>query len=138
MIAAQGQPERKQNRRKVKQKMNVRTDMGFWCRLPPVGHKFEKTKNLGKVLVRDEPVASMVQEALEAYPNGRFQTQAEVERLLNDDPRFTRGKSGRVGPERVSQLLQKPIYAGYINSEAYDLSWHKMQHEPPISLATYQ
>ncbi|MEM8591776.1 MAG: recombinase family protein [Pseudomonadota bacterium] len=138
VIAAQGQLERKQNGRQVKQKMNVRTDLGFWCHLPPVGYKFEKIKGQGKTLVRDEPVASIVQEALEGYASGRFQTQAEVQRFLNDDPRFPRGKSGRVGPERASQLLQKPIYAGYINSEAYGLSWHKMQHEPLISLATYE
>ena len=107
VIAAQGALERKQNRRQVKQKMNVRTKFGFWCHLPPVGYKFETIKGQGKTLVRDEPVASIVQEALESYASGSFETQAEVQRFLQDDPRFPRGKSGRVGPERVSQLLQK-------------------------------
>jgi len=138
VIAAQGQLERKQNGRQVKQKMNVRMDLGFWCHLPPVGYRFENLKGQGKTLVRDEPSASIVQEALEAYASGRFQTQAEMRRFLQNDPRFPRSKSGRVSSERASQLLQKPIYAGYISSEAYGLSWHKMQHEPLISLETYQ
>lgn len=138
VIAAQGQLERKQNGRQVKQKMGVRTELGFWCHLPPVGYKFEKLPEKGKMLVRDEPIASIVQEALEGYASGRFQTQAEVQVFLQNDPRFPRGKSGRVGPERVSQLLTKSLYAGYLNSEAYGVTWHKMAHEPLISLQTFQ
>ena len=107
VIAAQGALERKQNGRQVKQKMRVRTELGFWCHLPPVGYKFEKRPGTGKMLARDEPVASIVQEALEGYASGRFQTQAEVRVFLQNDPRFPRRKSGRVSPERVSQLLTK-------------------------------
>ncbi|MEM1350931.1 MAG: recombinase family protein [Pseudomonadota bacterium] len=138
VIAAQGALERKQNGRQVKQKMNVRTDLGFWCHLPPVGYRFEKVTNLGKTLVRDEPVASIVQEALEGYADGRFQTQAEVRRFLQNEPRFPRSKAGQVGAQRVSEMLRKTFYAGYLNSDAYGLSWHKMQHEPLISLETFE
>ena len=95
-------------------------------------------KGQGKLLVRDEPVASIIAEALEGYASGRFQTQAEVRRFLQDDPRFPRSPTGNVSSERVSQMLQKPFYAGYLNSEAYGLSWHRMQHEPLISLETYE
>jgi len=138
VIAAQGALERKQNGRQVKQKMSVRARLGYWCHLEPTGYRFEKVEGHGKLMVRDEPLASIVQEGLEGYASGRFQTQAELGQFLQDDPRFPRGTSGRVGAERVSQLLQQPLDAGYINSEAYGLSWKKAQHEPLISLETYQ
>lgn len=37
-----------------------------------------------------------------------------------------------------SKALIMVIYAGHISSEAYGLTWHKRQHEPLISLKTYQ
>ncbi|HKJ63212.1 MAG TPA: hypothetical protein VKA94_14660, partial [Hyphomicrobiales bacterium] len=36
----------------------------------------------GKMLACDEPVASVVQEALEGYASGHFETQADVMRFL--------------------------------------------------------
>lgn len=138
VLAAQGALERKQNGRQVAQKMLVRTQFGYWCHLAPVGFRFETVKGHGRMMVRDEPVASIVQEALEGYAMGRFQTLAEVQVFLQDQPQFPRGPSGKVGPERVSNLMRQPLYAGYIDSEKYGISWLKAQHEPLITLETYQ
>jgi len=38
--------------------------------------------------VRDEPNASIVQEALEGYASGRFESQAEIKRFLESQPLF--------------------------------------------------
>ena len=138
VFAAQGQLERKQNARQVAQKMRERAHRGYWNHISPRGYRFETVKGHGRLMVRDEPIASIVQEALEGYASGRFQTQAEVQHFLQEQPEFPRGPSGRVRPEKVSQMLTQPLYAGYISSEAYGLSWLKAQHEPLISLETYQ
>ena len=71
--AAQGKLERLQMRRQTIQKMKARTSAGYWCSVPPLGYKFEKTKEHGKLLTQIEPLASIVKEAIEGYASGRFQ-----------------------------------------------------------------
>lgn len=82
--------------------------------------------------------ASLVREALEGYAIGRFQSQAEVLRFLENYPYFPRGKNGHVLPKRVSDMLNQPLYAGYICSEVYALDWRKGHHEPLISMKTHE
>ena len=90
------------------------------------------------MLMRDEPVASVVQEALEAYASGRFETQAEVMRFLQDNPLFPKDNRGIVRHQRVTVLLNQPVYAGYIEAPNWDVSLRQGQHEPLISFETYQ
>ena len=136
IMAASGQLEREQNGLQVSQKMRVRIHHGYWCHLNPPGYVYADVPGHGRMMVRDEPLASIVQEMLEGYASGRFQTKAECQRWLQDQPLFPRGKSGRVTVERVTTLLTQPLYAGYINSEVYGVAWLKAQHEPLISLET--
>ncbi|MEP2473849.1 recombinase family protein [Roseobacter sp.] len=68
MFAAQGQLEREQNSRQVVQKMTARLEKGYYVFHPPIGYCYEKDKAHGKLLVRDEPVASIIAEALEGMP----------------------------------------------------------------------
>ena len=72
IMAAQGELEREQNGRQVVQKMRARLTDGYWCFQAPVGYRHERRAGHGMILVRDEPVASIVQEALEGYALGRF------------------------------------------------------------------
>jgi site-specific DNA recombinase len=64
-LAAQGQLEREQNKRQVIQKMTARLENGYYVFAPPTGYRFKKTAEHGKLLVRDEPVASIIAEAME-------------------------------------------------------------------------
>ena len=82
ILAAQGELERKQNGRQVAQKMRARMENGYWIHNPPVGLRYQTIKGHGKLLVHDEPLASIVREGIEGYACGRFQTQAEVARFL--------------------------------------------------------
>jgi DNA invertase Pin-like site-specific DNA recombinase len=82
IMAAQGALEREQNKRQVVQKMQARMKNGYWVFRPPVGYHYAKEARHGKILVRNEPLASIVQEALEGYASGRFETQMEVVRFL--------------------------------------------------------
>jgi hypothetical protein len=59
-------------------------------------------------------------------------------RFLQNDPFFSKGKSGRVTHHRVGQLLNQLLYAGYIEHRDWGVSLRPAQHEPLISFETYQ
>ena len=67
IVAAHGELEREQNRRQVRQKMVARIEKGYWVFHAPVGYRYASDRTHGKLLVRDEPLASIVQEALEVF-----------------------------------------------------------------------
>ena len=140
MMAATGQLEREQNRRQVVQKMKARVENGFWVFRAPVGYKHVPAKGGGgKVLVPDEPLASVVREALEGYAHGRFATQAEVQRFLERDPHFPKDrKDGSLRPMTVTRLLKKIAYAGYVEAPKWGVSVREGQHEGLIDFETYQ
>ncbi|EEB85376.1 recombinase family protein [Roseobacter sp. GAI101] len=137
IMAAQGALERKQNGRQVAQKMKARMQSGYWVHNAPVGYRYMTVKGHGKLLVPDEPHASVVREALEGFAAGRFQTQTEVKRFLETKPDYPHNLQGEVRDKRVSDLLRQPLYAGYVCSKVYGLSWLKGQHAPLISMATF-
>lgn len=49
-----------------------------------------KASGGGKVLVREEPYASIIVEALEGFATNRFVSQTEVLRFLESQPDFPR------------------------------------------------
>lgn len=138
VIAAQGQLERLQNRRQTLQKMKARLERGYYVFAAPVGYRYEKVEGHGRMLVRDEPLASIVQEALESYASGRFQLQAEVKRFLASHPEYPRDRGGEVRAQRVTDLLKRPVYAGYVESPDWGVTLRKGHHEPLISFQTYR
>ncbi|MEM1235124.1 MAG: recombinase family protein [Pseudomonadota bacterium] len=140
IIAAQGELEREQNRRQVVQKMKARVEKGYWVFRAPVGYKHVPCKSGGgKVLVRDEPVASVVQEALQGFADGRFNSQAEVQRFLEASPHFPKDlPDGGLRPMTVPRLLKKVVYAGYVEAPKWEVSLRKGVHEPLISFETHE
>lgn len=138
IIAAQGQLEREQNSRQVVQKMKARVEKGYYVFHPPVGYRYAKDRMHGKLLVRNDPVASILAEALEGYATGRFSSQVEVKRFLESKPDFPKsGASGYVHPSKVKDILMKPIHAGYVDAPNWGISLRKGHHEPLINLATH-
>lgn len=137
IIAAQGQLERKQNRRQVQQKMTARMMAGYWVFHAPIGYRYEKVSPHGKLLVRNEPLASIVEEALNGFASGRFASQGEVKRFLESQPAFP-NDGGYVHPQRVTELLTRVTYAGHIDYPAWGVTLRKAQHEGLITLETYQ
>jgi DNA invertase Pin-like site-specific DNA recombinase len=137
IFAAQAQLEREQNRRQTIQKMQARFKKGYWMSNPPKGYCYATVLGHGKLLVKDEPLASIVTEALEGFASGRFASQAEVKRFLETQPAFPKSKDGTVHFQRVINLLNCNIYAGYISSKKNDLHNIKGQHEPLISYDTF-
>ena len=138
IFAAQGELEREQNRRQVIQKMQARAARGYWVFYPPIGYRYERVSGHGKLLVRYEPLATIVQQALEAYASGRLETQSEVQRFLEDQPEWPKDRHGGVHPERVAELLARPVYAGCIDYPKWGLNYVPAHHEPLISFKTWQ
>ena len=135
ILAAQGELERKQNRRQVIQKMKARLESGYWSFYPPPGYKSIRHPQHGKILIPDEPTASIIREAFEGFASGRFVSQMDVLRFLQE--KEFRG-SGRVHISKVQDLLQRLIYTGYIEYPKWNIERRLGHHEGIISLGTYE
>ncbi len=139
VFAAQGELEREQNRRQVIQKMRARIENGYWVFRAPVGYRYEGAKGGGKVLVPDEPLASVVREALQGFADGRFGSQSEVVRFLENDPHFPKDRDdGSIRPMTVSRLLKKVVYAGCVEAPSWGVGVRDGQHEGLISFDTHE
>ena len=136
LFAAQGELEAKQGKRQTIQKMKARLEAGYWVFFKPFGYDYQKAKGGGKILVKND-IAPIITEALEGFACGRFQSKTEVRRFLESFPEFPTGSNGKLHPQRVEDILTRVIYAGYIESEAMNVSRRKGQHEPLISLETF-
>ncbi|MEM6355636.1 MAG: zinc ribbon domain-containing protein [Pseudomonadota bacterium] len=120
--------------------MKARLEKGYYVwNNPPRGYRYEARRGEGKVLVRDEPLASIVQEALEGFASGRFDSQAEVKRFLESRPAYPKDlPGGKIRFQRITDLLGRVSYAGYVEAPNGDVSLRKGRHEGLISLATYR
>ncbi len=74
----------------------ARLQNGYYPHPAPPGYEQKEFAGQGKILVRKEPMASIIQEALEGYASGRFQSQAEVKRYFESQPYFPRTRHGTV------------------------------------------
>lgn len=140
ILAAQGELEREQNRRQVIQKMKARVEKGYYVwNVPPRGYWYETKRGEGRVLVRDEPLASIIQEALEGFASGRFETQVEVKRFLESQPDYPKCRSGgHIRNQHVNDMLTNVTYAGYVEAKCWDVALREGQHEGLISLTTFE
>ena len=139
IIAAQGELEREQNRRQVKQKMMARVEKGYWVFHAPVGYKFATDRIHGKLLVPDERVAGYLREALQGFAEGIFRSQAEVQRFLESKPEFPKDQpNGKIRAWKISKILRNPLYAGYVQAPSWGVSLRRGHHEPLISLNAHE
>jgi site-specific DNA recombinase len=86
-----------------------------------------------------EPTASVIQQALEGYATGRYETQVEVQRFLENQPAYPqKDTQGRVHPSRVKEILTNPFYAGYVEHQPWNVCLRKGQHEGLITLEAFE
>ena len=138
LLASVSQHQRQKNREQTTNRMRARTMNGYWCFPAPPGFRYERVAGHGKLLVRDEPLATIIAEALEGFACGRFASQSEVKTYLESEPAFaSRFPNGFVRYEEVIRLLSRPHYAGYIEVPAWGITLRKGQHDGLISLDTY-
>ncbi len=138
LLASVSQYQRQKNAEQTSNRMRARAMNGYWVTRAPIGYRFERVAGHGKLLVRHEPLASIVAEALEGYASGRFQTVTEIKRFLEAQPAFPRNSNDEVHIERVNEIISRPAYAGHITYEGWGLHLVPGKHEPLVSLATWQ
>jgi site-specific DNA recombinase len=137
IIAAQGELERVQNQRQTLQKMKARVERGYHVTKVPIGYKYQQTKERGNILVRDEPFATIIQNALESYASGALATQVEVKRYLESFPEFPRDASGEVRAQQAYDILTRMTYAGYVEAQSWGVTLRKGNHDALISFETH-
>lgn len=125
------------NAQNVKHKMKARLESGHWTFDNPPGYVYQTVEGHGRLLVPDQPKAGVIQEALEGFASGRFQTQADVRDFLQSKGFKHRGKTTVVHPEQVRRILSRILYTGYIAYPKWGIKLVKGFHSPLISMATY-
>src|SRR3546814_3845267 len=88
LLASVAQHQRQKNGEQARNRMRARMLGGYWVFMAPLGYRYEKSPAGGSILVRDEPVASIIQEGLEGYASGRFNSKAEVKRFFESHAGF--------------------------------------------------
>jgi DNA invertase Pin-like site-specific DNA recombinase len=139
LLASVSQHQRQKNAEQVKNRMRARMMNGYWVFHAPSGYRYGTAPGHGKLLVRNEPFASIIQESLQGFASGRFTSLAEVKRFLESHPVYPRdARTGEVHQQRVVEILNNPVYAGLIGCAKWGVPARRGHHEPLIDLQTYQ
>ncbi len=139
LLASVSQHQRQKNAEQTSNRMKARVMNGYWVFNPPLGYRFSQVAgHSGQVLIPDEPVASVIKAALEGFAFGRFETQGEVKRFLDQSPHYPKDSSGEVRFQRVTNLLNKVIYTGYIEVPNWGISLRQGKHEALIGFETWK
>lgn len=137
VLASVSQHARQKIRETTRNRMRGRMMNGYWSFRAPIGYKFQRVAGHGNLLVRDEPIASLIQEIFEGYAAGRFSGPAEIMRYLEAHPVWPRSRREVMTVERVLELLERVHYAGYLNYPKWDIHMLAAKHEPIVSIATF-
>ncbi len=138
LLASVSQHQRQKNAEQAKNRMRARVMNGYWPFKAPWGYRYESVTGQGKMLKRDEPLASILQEGLEGFATGRFDLQVEVLRFFERFPEFPRDRNGVIRNQRITEILKQPIYAGYVEAPNWNVSRRPGKHEGLISYETFQ
>lgn len=137
LIASINQYNLKANRRQVIQKQKARLEKGYWSFGFPPGLKTIKHPIHGKLLIPNEPIASIFKSAIEEFRDRRLLTQLDIVEYVNSQYR-NNGIDKKISLHGVQLMLTKILYAGYIEFPKWDVSRRKGVHEGLISLETYE
>jgi site-specific DNA recombinase len=138
LLASVAAHQREKNAEQVHNRMRARMMNGYCVFNAAPGYRYEKVGKHGKMLVRDEPCASIIAEGLEGFAHGRFETQMEVKRFWEASPHFPKDKRNTVHLQKVKEILTRVLYAGYLDKPDWGISLVKGHHEALISFETYQ
>ena len=138
LLASVSQHQRQKNAEQVKNRMRARMMNGYWILSAPRGYKIEKCGSHGKMLVRDEPIASIIQQGLEGFACDRFSSPVELKTFFEQQAEFPKDRKGRVHMQRVLDILNRQLYSGYYDYPDWNLPLTKGKHEPIISFETYK
>lgn len=124
VMAAAAELERNQNKLQVSQKMKARLERGYWTFCPPPGLVNIKDKIHGKILVSQEPIASIFKAAIEGFCDRRLITQQDVVDFIYDQYHIQK-INRQISIHGVQELLTEPLYAGIIQYKKWGVSRRK-------------
>ena len=138
LLASVSQHHRQKNAEQVVHRMRSRMLNGYYVFKVPLGYRWARVPGHGKMIVRNEPQAAILQEALEGFASGRFGSIFEVKAFLETHPTFPRHRNGEVHPTVVKDLLSRPVYAGYLIAPNWQVPMLAGKHEALIDFETWQ
>lgn len=139
LIASVSQHQRQKNGEQTINRMRARTMNGYWCFAAPIGYRYKRVSGHGNMLARVELLAAIIQEALEGFAGGRFETQGEMKRFLEGQHAYPKDfADGTIRFQRITDLLSRPVYAGCVEAPKWNVPRRKGHHEPLISVETYE
>ncbi len=138
LLATVSQHQRKKNAEQVRNRMKARWMAGYYTANPGMGYKYKEIEGHGKMLVPDEPHATLVRQAFEGVAAGRLRSASEVKRFLERCPDWPRTSTGEVRLQGVINMLRRPIYAGYITIKKAGIHLQPAKHEPLITFEMWQ
>ncbi len=137
IMAASAALEKDQNQRQVKQKMKARLEKGYWTFDCPPGYRYEKKPDHGKILVPDEPMASIIREGLKQFHDGLLETPADFARYLYSNGFMHRKKAKKEYVQQAMRILTRILYAGWVEYGAWGVKRKKGHHEGLISIEMF-
>ena len=105
MQALNAQHYRLKNAEQTKARMRARAMGGYWPFRRPPGYKVVKVAGHGNLLVRDEPMASVIQEALEGFANGSLCISSRSEAVSG----IASGVHGQTQAPRAALRRRDPL-----------------------------
>ncbi len=135
ILAAQGELERKQNRRQVVQKMKARLEAGYWPFGAKRGYIQIKDTRHGKLSVPSKDGMEILKPAMEAFANGTFVRVMDLARHL-----VSKG-FWKCAPEKcayiLANMLRDPFFVGDTEYVPWEVSRRKGQHQGLIDIETF-
>ena len=128
MVAVSNQYQRKSNRRQVVQKMKARLERGYWAFCPPPGLINKKDALHGRILIPDEPIASILKTAIESYRDRLLITQLDIVDFLKNEY-AKKGINKKASLHGVQEILNELLYAGYLEYPKWGVTRRKAAHE---------
>ena len=140
VISAVGQCEREKNAERSKNNMRTIMSDGYWLLKEPIGLKkcMLKTSEKYRWLLRVEPEATIIQEALNKFASAELPNQADVVNFLIAEyqkyglPQYSNWF------DKVKQILREEKYTGYFEYKNWGIPHRKGFIEPLITVETFK
>lgn len=122
----------------VNARMKARLLGGFWPFPAPIGYRYTKAKQGGKLLELDSALDSLVAEAFEGFSVGRFANVMDVVRFMARDSRLPHERKACAHPQRVKEMFSRVLYTGHIEYLPWEVSLREGKHPAIISMQTFE
>jgi site-specific DNA recombinase len=137
VLASVSEHARNKIRETTKNRMRGRMLNGYWSFRSPLGYRFKRVPDHGNLMVREEPVASLITEMFEGYASGRFEGPAEIMRYVLAHPAWPIERHKTTTVDSIIEILNRIHYAGYIHAPEWGVHMREAKHEPLISITTF-